>query len=137
MKPDQIREEPQLISPDLSNSNMNVSMDVQPGDDPLSQLAAKSGVPKDENSNDRIQKSMANHNLVNHDDLLNVGRTGVVQYGQCLNEEDHHRLRNFVMELVTRKLLPHLNEVLKNLNEWVNEVLHTGVCGVQILGTLT
>ena len=52
----------------------------------------------------------------------------MVQYGQCLNEEDHHRLRNFVMELVTRKLLPHLNEVLKNLNEWVS---------VQILGTLT
>ena len=78
MKPDQIREEPQLISPDPSNSNMNVSMDVQPGDDPLSQLAAKSSVPKDENSNDRIQKSMVDHNLVNHDDLLNVGRTGVV-----------------------------------------------------------
>ena len=48
MKPDQIREEPQLINPDPSNSDMNVSMDVQPGDDPLSQLAAKSGVPKDE-----------------------------------------------------------------------------------------
>ena len=58
MKPDQIREEPQLISPDPSNSDMNVSMDVQPGDDPLSQLAAKSGVPKDENSNNRIQKSI-------------------------------------------------------------------------------
>ena len=54
-----------------------------------------------------------------------------------MNEEDHHRLRNFVMELVTRKLLPHLNEVLKNLNECVSEVLHTGVCRVQILGTLT
>ena len=39
---------------------------------------------------------------MNHDDLLSVGRTGVVLHGQCLNEEDHHRLRNFVMELVTR-----------------------------------
>ena len=45
----------------------------------------------------------------------------MVQYGRCLSEDDHRNLRNFVIDLVAKKLLPHLNEVLKNLNEWVSE----------------
>ncbi len=41
------------------------------------------------------------------------------KYGQCLKIEDHQRMAEFMEVLVGRRLLPHLTEVLKNLNEWV------------------
>ena len=40
--------------------------------------------------------------------------------GQCLSAEDETRVRNFVTEFVAQRLVPHLEAVLKNLNEWVS-----------------
>ena len=123
-RPDQIREEPRLIS----DPEASVSSTVEPGDDPLSQLAASSHTPAlGEGLNDRIPTTL-DHSLHNHEELLNSGngrgRGGVAQYGRCLSEDDHRNLRNFVIDLVSKKLLPHLNEVLKNLNEWVSGPVH-------------
>lgn len=117
-----MREEPQLITSDLLNSETST---VQPGDDPLSQLASVTTVipiSNDNSSNEmRIPSSTADHNLLNHhDDSLVSDESGLMQFGQCLSEEDHRNLRNFILDLVTKRLLPHLNEVLKNLNEWVS-----------------
>lgn len=42
------------------------------------------------------------------------------RYGECLSNGDQANLRAFVNELVGRRLLPHLNEALKSLNEWVS-----------------
>ena len=68
------------------------------------------------------RESIGDHNLLNQSDLLNSDESHVVQYGQCLSEDDHRNIRNFVMDLVARRLLPHLNEVLRNLNEWVGSL---------------
>lgn len=38
-----------------------------------------------------------------------------------LSAEDESVVRNFVSEFVGQKLIPHLEAVLKNLNEWVSE----------------
>ena len=110
-------QEPQLITSDPNLSSM-----VETGEDPLSQLAATTSLPKDEISNKRTPNSIVDHNLVNQSDLLNSDESHVVQYGQCLSEDDHRNIRNFVMDLVARRLLPHFNEVLRNLNEWVGSL---------------
>lgn len=39
--------------------------------------------------------------------------------GRCLSVEDEGRVRSFVTEFVAQRLVPHLEAVLKNLNEWV------------------
>ncbi len=119
-QPDQIREEPRLIS----DPESSLTSTVEPGDDPLSQLAAGNRTlpALGEGLNERLP-NMLDHNFLNHEDALNSrgGRGGgAVQYGRCLSEDDQRNLRNFVIDLVSKKLLPHLNEVLKNLNEWVS-----------------
>lgn len=42
--------------------------------------------------------------------------------GNHLSAEDETIVRNFVSEFVGQKLIPHLEAVLKNLNEWVGEL---------------
>ena len=114
VRPDQ---EPRLIASDSETTSS-----VQPGDDPLSQLAAKTSLPLGEGLSETLPNSL-DHNFLNDEELMSlgggVGREGV-SYGRCLSEDDHRNLRNFVIDLVSKKLLPHLNEVLKNLNEWVS-----------------
>ena len=58
--------EPQLITSDPNLSSM-----VETGQDPLSQLAATTSLPKDEISNKRTPNSIGDHNLLNQSDLLN------------------------------------------------------------------
>ena len=48
------------------------------------------------------------------------GRTAPDDVGQFLSAEDETRVRNFVTEFVAQRLVPHLEAVLKNLNEWVS-----------------
>ena len=40
--------------------------------------------------------------------------------GKCLSAEDEDVVRSFVSEFVGQRLVPHLEAVLKNLNEWVS-----------------
>ena len=89
---------------------------VQPGDDPLSQ-----SLPHGERLSEGLSNSMdhAHHNEEGGAGRVGA-RPGAWSYGRCLSEDDHRNLRNFVIDLVSKKLLPHLNEVLKNLNEWVS-----------------
>ncbi|CAI8014074.1 Trafficking protein particle complex subunit 8 [Geodia barretti] len=47
------------------------------------------------------------------------GRTAPDDVGQFLSAEDETRMRNFVTEFVAQRLVPHLEAVLKNLNEWL------------------
>ena len=49
------------------------------------------------------------------------GPSDGARYGECLSSGDHAHLRAFVNELVGKRLLPHLNEALKSLNEWVRK----------------
>ena len=53
------------------------------------------------------------------------GRTAPDDVGQFLSAEDETRMRNFVTEFVAQRLVPHLEAVLKNLNEWVSPSIHT------------
>ena len=40
--------------------------------------------------------------------------------GEFLSAEDESSVRNFVLDFVGQKLLPHLEAVVRNLNEWVS-----------------
>ena len=51
------------------------------------------------------------------------GHSDSARYGEYLSSGDHAHLRAFIHELVGKRLLPHLNEALKSLNEWVR-LLH-------------
>ena len=54
------------------------------------------------------------------------GPSDGARYGECLSSGDHAHLRAFVNELVGKRLLPHLNEALKSLNEWVRSIPYSG-----------
>jgi hypothetical protein len=121
VKPDHIREDPRLISPDSMSPELSVSLAVEPGDDPLSQLAATSPQPTREGLETEESLNILDHNYWNNDDGVKSEEVAQGHYGLCLSDVDHRNIRNFVMDLVLKRLLPHLNEVLKNLNEWVSE----------------
>lgn len=118
MGADQIREDPRLISPDSVSPELSVSLAVEPGGDPLTQLAAIPPLPMGEGLE---SEDPLDHNYLNNEEGTKSGKVAGGQYGRCLSEEDHRNIRNFVIDLVSKRLLPHLNEVLKNLNEWVSE----------------
>ena len=40
--------------------------------------------------------------------------------GECLSAEDEDIVRSFVSEFVGQRLVPHLESVMRNLNEWVS-----------------
>ena len=40
--------------------------------------------------------------------------------GECLSAEDEDTVRSFVSEFVGQRLVPHLESVMRNLNEWVS-----------------
>ena len=42
------------------------------------------------------------------------------EVGRLLSAEDESRVKSFVTEFVGQRLVPHLEAVLKNLNEWVS-----------------
>ena len=52
------------------------------------------------------------------------GVRGKGDVGKHLSAEDEGRVRNFVAEFVGQRLVPHLEAVLKNLNEWVGPSNH-------------
>ena len=122
IKISRIQAEPQLVGSDSttfeSTQNSSTASTVKPGDDPLSQFAATNWLPRGNGSMDTVSNVHGESGLLNHMDLMGVKRDGV-QYGRCLSDGDHQSLKGFVVELATKKLLPHLNEVLKNLNELV------------------
>ena len=127
-RPDPILEEqqqklvdsPAVASPENSLSSSSSSSVLEPGADPLSKLAAakssKSSLTKEEAHSNSLEWSYLNNEEGGYPGEGVVS----VQYGKCLSEEDHRNLRNFVIDLVSKRLLPHLNEVLKSLNEWVS-----------------
>ena len=128
-----VQEEPQLIAPSDSDLAQPAST-VQPGDDPLSQFAAKSLSPLGERTAVVVNALPGAGGLQNHREELAEGEGqegGVAQYGRYLSEGDHRSIRRFVLELVAKRLLPHLNEVLRNLNEWVRK---GGAGGVELCG---
>lgn len=116
-KIERVCEEPQLIGIESSEST---SSSVQPGDDPLSQFAAKTrGNSLGDASNPSMESSLQNHEA--EEGAGEGAEEKGFRYGRCLSEEDHRIIKAFITDLVTKKLLPHLNEVLKSLNEWVSE----------------
>lgn len=121
-KPSWLRQEPQLIRSEPLSPENSLSCSVEPGADPLSQLAARTSVPTGEGPGERTPNSSFDHALQNDESssVVRPGGIGAGHYGQCLSEADHRSIRNFVMDFVIKKLLPHLNEVLRNLNEWVS-----------------
>ena len=111
-----MREEPQLIGIGIESSEPS----VQPGDDPLSQFAASSSTSSQGNGSGSVSAQSSEAGVGNHEVEEGASEGVEFRYGRCLTEEDHRAIRNFVLDLVSKKLLPHLNEVLKNLNEWVS-----------------
>ena len=108
-----VREEAKLFDLDPLNSptlDANQSSIVAPGNDPLSQLA---GSPDDQEEEERLSNSSTPPSEDNS--VSNLLR----QYGQCLSQEDHNNLQAFVQEMVGKRLLSHLNDFLKTLNDTV------------------
>ena len=116
IKPNDAREEAKLIMSDSNESlNHEPRSEVPPGNDPLSQLASESPTKSAVIS---LLDPVRGSRSVGEDQKSGGSSSSV---GQCLSLEDHNRLRMFVQEFVGLKLLPHLEAVLKNLNEWVGE----------------
>lgn len=103
-----------------SNSDQDLNA-VAPGNDPLTQDTGTihhALSSADFSSNEAYDKQLTN----------GPSEGGVAlgsKFGQCLKIEDHQRLAEFVEVLVGKRLLPHLTEVLKNLNEWVSPCNYT------------
>lgn len=112
IKPNDAREEAQLFESGSNESLNQEPSEVTPGNDPLSQLASENP-PKSAVISllDPVEGSV---------ERQKGGRSSVLA-GLCLSLEDHNRLRAFVHEFVGQRLLPHLEAVLKNLNEWVRK----------------
>lgn len=94
------------------------SLEVEPGNDPLSQLTSSG---EGEGGGNTVINSVAksdSREAISPSERRQ--RQGEARYGAWLSSEDHTHLRSFVYELVGRRLLPHLNEALKSLNEWVS-----------------
>ena len=95
-------------------------MEVTPGNDPLSQLASENPTKSAVISLlDPVEGSV---------ERQKGGRSSAL-VGLCLSLEDHHQLKAFVQEFVGQRLLPHLEAVLKNLNEWVRKRREGGAGG--------
>ena len=116
--PNSARKEPTLFTISTSDSDLNNSQAVAVGNDPLTQ---NSGTIHHALSNADFTGGESCEKYVTNGSIEGGRETGSVRYGQCLKIEDHERLAGFVQELVGKRLLPHLSEVLKNLNEWVRE----------------
>lgn len=118
--PNNAREEATLFT--ISNSDSDLSSQSQtvaPGNDPLTQQSTTihhALSSADFSGSESSEKLIALNGPIEK----NGGFGGTQKYGQCLKIEDHQRLAEFVQELVGRRLLPHLAEVLKILNEWVS-----------------
>ena len=113
-----VREEAQLMDNDTfagDRQTSGSSLEVEPGNDPLS-LITSSG--EGEGGETTIINSMTKSESILPSEHWQ--RQSGARYGACLSNEDHTNLRSFVYELVGRRLLPHLNEALKSLNEWVS-----------------
>ena len=126
LKPN-VREEAKLID---TNSDEELSS-VATGDDPLSQIAARSadgiatatGTPSSRGGDAGEPNSDAPGNGAGVRGVRGEGgEGGRVKVGHCLSLEDHNQLRAFTQEFVAERLLPHLETVLKSLNDWVRHI---------------
>ena len=112
IKPNDAREEAQLFESGSNESLNQEPLEVTPGNDPLSQLASENPTKSAVISLlDPVEGSV---------ERQKGGRSSAL-VGLCLSLEDHHQLKAFVQEFVGQRLLPHLEAVLKNLNEWVRK----------------
>ncbi len=112
--PNNVRHEATLSS----NSEQDLDA-VAPGNDPLTQ---GSGTIHHALSSADVSTSELYDKQLTNGPNEGAGRLAAAgsKYGQCLKLEDHQRMAEFVEVLVGRRLLSHLTEVLKNLNEWVS-----------------
>ena len=119
-----VREEAQLIDTDplggLKQASTS-SLELEPGDDPLTSLGEEGGGGEvgGVTQTKLVEKSDSRQDVNNYRHGDHHGGAG---YGECLSNEDHANVRGFMYELVGRRLLPHLNEALKSLNEWVRSI---------------
>ncbi len=120
-KIERVREEPQLIG--IGMESAESASAIEPGGDPLSQFVASSTSSHGNGSGD-VSSQSSEAGLQNHEGGAggreHSGEETGFRYGRCLTEEDHRAIRSFVSGLVSKKLLPHLNDVLKSVNEWVS-----------------
>ena len=121
--PNSVREEAVLFTvsppdPDLSSPTPHT---VAPGNDPLTQ-ENQTTIHHALSSAD-FSESEGKEKYTVNGAVEGGGSSGGARYGQCLSLEDHKSLTMFVEELVGKRLLPHLSEVLRNLNEWVSYVV--------------
>ena len=120
IKPNDAREEAQLFESGSNESLNQEPLEVTPGNDPLSQLASENPTKSAVISLlDPVEGSV---------ERQKGGRSSAL-VGLCLSLEDHHQLKAFVQEFVGQRLLPHLEAVLKNLNEWVRKRREGGAGG--------
>ena len=151
LKPDDVREEPTLNTDGDDDTDAPIpatlsSSNIELGTDPLSQQSLSVG-------GDRKVRSAHSSPLLVHINKVNSKRSAsmdtllqqpqqpvagtaantddgtdsvrnTVRYGDHLTLEDHQRLQKFLEEFVTRGLLPHLEQLMRTMNERVS----VGLC---------
>lgn len=155
LKPDDVREAPTLNTDSDDDTDTPVpatlsSSNIELGSDPLSQPS-----PSAIASNDRKVHSAHSSPLLAHNDMsgnggkrsasmdtliqqppqpANAGTDdsdssvrNAVRYGDHLTLEDHQRLQRFLEEFVTKGLLPHLEQLMRTMNDRVSVLSHCGI----------
>ena len=132
LKPAEVREEPMLIDfdPDPTHTTSGNTSNVELGSDPLTLLR-----PTEPSYSLMVQSGSGN--LSSSSDsfglqMVEGGVGGVSPHrpvGHCLSLTDHNTLRGFVQEFLFGKLVPHLDSVLRKMNEIVEWQLHVVLGG--------
>jgi len=144
LKPDDIREDPTLDNDDDTDTPIPVTLsssNIALGSDPLSQSVLPDR---------KIHSTQSSPQLVHNSNKVNSQRSAsmdtllpqpqqpviataavantdgtdsvrnIVRYGDCLTLEDHQRLQRFLEEFVTKGLLPHLEQLMRTMNDRVS-----------------
>ena len=120
LKPSEVREEPMLIDLDSEPAPSFNSSNVELGSDPLTQLRVAEPSYSLMVQSGSGNLSSSNESIVSGSQLLDrVGSGSHRAVGQCLSLSDHNTLRTFVQEFLFGKLVPHMDSVLRKLNETV------------------
>lgn len=145
LKPDDVREEATLTSCDEPDSVQASSLvtsslsssNIELGTDPLSRSANlvkerkvrsaqsspylnRTNKPVENRTDSADKRSSSLTGLLEHQQPPSVHSKTVMRYGAHLSLEDHSRLQRFLEEFVTRGLLPHLEQLIRAMNERVS-----------------
>jgi len=143
LKPDDVRAEPTLNTDNDDDIDMPIpvtlsSSKIELGSDPLSSLSVvpERKVHSAQSSPQLVHNKVNNKQSASMDTLLPQPQQSVttavtssgstdsvrntVRYGDYLTLDDHRRLQRFLEEFVTKGLLPHLEQLMRTMNDRVS-----------------